>query len=99
MSEAPSFVGTKFDIFAPKPVQSGVEQTIDTIYKPVASVDQSDLQFVIPGDPDTYLDLEIKLYVKGKLVKADGSGHWTTQISRREQIISSILYSVSAALF
>jgi hypothetical protein len=74
MSEAPSFVGTEFDIFAPTPVQSGVEQTIDTIYKPVASVDQSNLQFVIPGDPDTYLDLNIKLYVKDKLVKADGSG-------------------------
>jgi hypothetical protein len=52
MSEAPLFVGTEFDIFAPNPIQSGVEQTIDTIYKPVASVDQSDLEF-IPGDPDT----------------------------------------------
>jgi hypothetical protein len=66
MSEAPSFVGTEFDIFAPKPIQSGVEQTIDTIYKPVASVDQSDMEFVIRGNSDTYLDLDIKLFVKGK---------------------------------
>jgi hypothetical protein len=56
MSEVPSFT--------PKPIQSGVEETIDTIYKPIASVDQSDLQFVIPGDVDSYLDLDIKLYVK-----------------------------------
>jgi hypothetical protein len=46
-----------------------VEETIDTI----ASVDQSDLQFVIPGDVDSYLDLDITLYVKGKLVKPEGS--------------------------
>jgi hypothetical protein len=49
MSEVPSFVGTEFDIFAPKPIQFGVEETIDTIYKPVASVEQSDLEFNIPA--------------------------------------------------
>jgi hypothetical protein len=50
MSEEPSFVGTEFDIFAPKPIQSDVEETMDTIYKPIASVDQSDLKFLIPAD-------------------------------------------------
>jgi hypothetical protein len=73
MSEVPSFVGTVFDIFAPKPIQSGVEQTIDTNYKRVASVEQSDLEFVIPGESYSYLDLDIKLFVKGKVVKSDGS--------------------------
>ena len=42
-----SFVGTEFDYFAPKPIQSSVEETIDTIYKPIASIDQSDLEFLI----------------------------------------------------
>jgi len=28
----------------------------------IASVDQSDLQFLIPGDNDTYLEFDIKLY-------------------------------------
>jgi len=50
-----------------------VEDTIETIYKPVASVDQSDLEFVIPEDSGSYLDLNVKLYVKGKLVKPDGT--------------------------
>jgi len=36
-------------------------------------VDQSDLEFLIPGDNDTYIDLDIKLYVRGKLTKADGT--------------------------
>jgi hypothetical protein len=50
-----------------------VEETINTIYKPVASVDQSDLELVIPEDLGSYLDLDIKLYVKGKLIKPDGT--------------------------
>ena len=73
MIAVPSFVGTEFDIFAPKPIQSGVEETIDTIYKPIASIDQSDLEFLIPADSDSYIDLDIKLYVKGKLQKSDGT--------------------------
>ena len=31
MIAVPSFVGTEFDIFAPKPIQSGVDETTDTI--------------------------------------------------------------------
>ena len=31
MIAVPSFVGTELDIFAPKPIKSGVEETIDTI--------------------------------------------------------------------
>jgi len=73
MIAVPSFVGTQFDIFAPKPIQSGVKETIDTIYKPIASIDHSDLEFLIPADSDSYIDLDIKLHVKGKLQKPDGS--------------------------
>jgi hypothetical protein len=41
-------------------------------YKPIASVEQSDLEF-ITADNDIYIDLNIKLYIPGKLVKED----WT----------------------
>jgi hypothetical protein len=41
-------------------------------YKPIASIDQSDLKFLIPTDYDTYIDTDLKLYVRGKLTKADG---------------------------
>jgi hypothetical protein len=49
LSEVLSFVGTDFDIFAPKPIHLGVEATVDAIYRPVASVEQSDLEFHIPA--------------------------------------------------
>jgi len=36
-------------------------------------VEQSDIEFLIPADNDTYVDLNIKLYIRGKLTKADGT--------------------------
>jgi len=35
-------------------------------------VEQSDLEFFIPADSDTYIALDIKLYVRGKLVSGEG---------------------------
>jgi len=46
-------VSSEFDIFARKPVQTSVHETIETVYKPIAPVDQSDLEFLIPADNDT----------------------------------------------
>jgi len=68
-----AFVSSEFDIFARKPVQLAMQETNVVHYKPIASVDQSDLEFLIPADYDTYIDPDIKLYVKGKLAKAVGS--------------------------
>ena len=86
---------TEFDIFATRPVQNSTLETIETAYKPIASLDQSDLEFLIPADHDTYIDLNIQLYIRGKLVKADGTAlkprtihAWLT--------IYYILYSSSA---
>ena len=64
---------TEFDIFATRHVQSSTIETRETAYKPIASLDQSDLKFLIPADHDTYIDLNIQLYVRGKLTKADGT--------------------------
>ena len=68
-----AFVSSEFDIFAPKPVQLAIQDTKVVHYKPIASVDQSDLEFLIPADYDTYIDPDIKIFVRGKLTKADGS--------------------------
>jgi len=68
-----AFVRSEFDIFAPKPVQLAVQDTKVVHYKPIASVDQSDLEFLIPAYYDTHIDPNIKLFVRGKLTKADGS--------------------------
>jgi len=52
-------VKSEKNIFAPKPIQRSV---LETIYKTIAHVDQSDLEFLIAADNDTYVDPDIKLY-------------------------------------
>ena len=69
MAKVPSYMGNEFDIFSPNPRQITVEGTIETIYKPIASIDQTDIEFLIPGDREKYIDLDLKLYIKGKLKK------------------------------
>jgi len=64
MAEVPSFVSNQFDIFNRKARQSSVQETTETIYKPISSVDQTVIEFLIPGDRDTYIDLDIKLSIK-----------------------------------
>ena len=73
MAEVPSYMGTEFDIFAPRPRQVAVEGNTETIYKPIASIDQSDIEFLTPGDSETYIDLDHKLYIKSKLLKEDNT--------------------------
>ena len=65
-------VSSEFDIFAPRPVQSAVLETTEVPHKPVVGVDESDLEFLVSAD-DTYIDTNIKLFVRGKLKKANGA--------------------------
>jgi hypothetical protein len=65
-------VSSKFDVFAPKPVQTSILETTEVEYKPIAPIVQTDLEFSIPSDHDTYIDLVIKLYVRGKLTTSGG---------------------------
>ena len=66
-------VSSEFDIFAQEPVQTSVQETIENIYRPIASVDQSYLEFWIPAEHDTYIyTFEYQTYVRGKLITADG---------------------------
>ena len=66
------FVSSEFDIFVHKPIQTSVLETIYTVCKPLAPVDQSDLEFVVPAENDTYIDTDFKIYIRGKLVSGDG---------------------------
>jgi len=61
MSGDVEFVTTEFDIFAHKPVQTAILETNAVHYKPIATVDQNDLEFFILADKETYIDLDIKL--------------------------------------
>jgi len=72
MSEDVEFISGEFDIFVKKPIQSAILDNHVVHYKPIATVDQNDLEFLVPGDNETYIDLNFKLFVKGMLLGADG---------------------------
>ena len=76
---------TEFDIFASRPVQT---LTLETSYKRIAALDQSDLEFLVPADQDTYIDLNIQLYILGKLNKANGTDLELRHHVRGEQSIT-----------
>ena len=91
MAEEPSYLGTELDLFARKAKKDSCLVTTETIYKPIASVDQTDIEFVIPGDSETYIDLNLKLFITGKLVKKDGTDLAETEYTAG---INNLLHSL-----
>ena len=65
-------VSSEFDIFEHRPIQMAVLGTVETVYKTLTPVEQNDLEFVIPVVSDTYIDLDITLHIRGKLVASSG---------------------------
>jgi hypothetical protein len=49
-----TFVSSEFDIFAAKLVQESVLEMTEVFYKPIAPIDLTDLEFLIPADKETY---------------------------------------------
>src|SRR5215469_2865189 len=68
-----SAVSSEFDIFAHRPVQASVLGTTQVAYKPIAPVSQGDLEFSVRASSDTYIDPNIYLYVRCKLVQDDNT--------------------------
>ena len=48
MSEVTS-ISSQFDTFMYRPIQTAVQGTVERVYKPLAPVEQNDLEFLIPG--------------------------------------------------
>ena len=82
---------TEFDIFATRPVQTSTLETLETSYKPIASLDQSDLEFLVPADQDIYIDQNIQVYIRGKLTNADGTDLELTDTTR---VANNLLHSL-----
>ena len=72
MAGIPEYISTEFDLFARKPRQDGCVGTTETIYKPIASVDQTDIEFLIPADSDTYIDPNIHFLSEGNWSRQTG---------------------------
>jgi hypothetical protein len=99
MSASAEFLSSEFDIFAKNLVQTAIRETNVVHYKPIASVDKSDLEFSIPVDHYTYIDMEIKLLVRGKLVKADRKDLDATDFTARtNNLLHSLFTQCSISL-
>jgi hypothetical protein len=56
------FVSSEFDVYTRKQMEHGLQATVVVIYTPIAPIERSDLEFLIPTDFNTYVDPDIKLY-------------------------------------
>ena len=90
MSEVTS-ISSQFDIFMHQPIQTTVQGTVETVHKPLAAVEQNDFEFLIPGDSDTYINLDIKLYVRGKMVSSSGKD---VDLTDTTAVANNLLYSL-----
>jgi hypothetical protein len=87
-------VSSEYDIFANRPVQTSTVNTTEIAHKPTTAIDQSDLEFTIPKNvKDTSIPVcryTLRVNSLGRAVL-----NWMKEITRLEQIISYILYSVN----
>jgi hypothetical protein len=96
---ATASISSDFDVSASKPVQSSVHETTEVAYKPIASIEQTDLEFLIPADSDTYIDLNIENYIRGKLAKEGGKGlEATDHTAVTNNLINSLFSQCTVSL-
>ena len=92
-------VSKEFDILAQKPVQSSVQENEETIYRRIASVEQSDFEFVIPAENENYVDLNIRLHVRGELTAPYGNDFGATDfIAVTYKFLHSLISQCSITL-
>jgi len=56
-------------------------------------VDQSDLEFLIPAEHDAYIDLNMRLYIRGKLTAADWQDLSTTNFTATANNLLHLLFT------
>ena len=93
-------ISSEFDVFARKPILTTVLEMIDTVCKPIAPVEQSDLEFIITDDLETYINLDIKLYIRGKLISGYGKDLDTTEFTAvTNNFLHSLISQCSVTLY
>jgi len=92
-------LSSEFDIFAPRPIQASVVETTEVTSKPIAFAKRSDLDFLIPAGSDTYVNLNIKLYIRSKLTRADGTNFDNADLTAvRNNFLHSLFSQFNIAL-
>jgi len=97
MSGDVEFVTTEFDIFAHKPLQTAILEANAVHYKTIRWI-RTISNFFILADNETYIDLDIKLYVKGKLIGADGKDLDATDTAETNSFLHSLFSQCSVSL-
>ena len=92
-------VSSEFDIFSHRPIQKYVVGTIETEYKPIATVDENELGQFIPANNDTYNDLDIKVHVRVKLISASGKDVNFTELTAVSNNFLQSLFSQYNVIF
>ena len=54
-------------------MQTSILETIEEPHKPVSGVDQCDVEFSVQATSDMYIDPNIRVLVRGKLTKTNGT--------------------------
>jgi hypothetical protein len=87
-------VTSEFHIFADRPVQSSTLDTNEIVCKPIVSIDQSGLEFLIPADNDTYRS-EFSV-IRSRSVAQDGRSGTVIHLTHRdcEQFLTFRIQSV-----
>jgi len=81
------------------PIEASLIGKTEVPYKLIASVEQSDLEFLIPSFDDTYVDLNIELYIRGEQTKADGTNLDNTDFTAvTNNFLHSLFCQLSIAL-
>jgi hypothetical protein len=62
MSVDMASVSTEYDILTQKPAKEAVQETVEVTYTPIATIDQTDLEFNIPADDETYIDTNLHIF-------------------------------------
>jgi hypothetical protein len=56
-----------------RPVQTSTVHTVEIGHKPTTGIDQRDIQFTIAGDHEQYIDPDMHIYIRRRLVGADSA--------------------------
>ena len=56
-------------------------------------MEQNDLEFLIPGDSNTYIGIDIKLYVRGKMVSSSGRD---VDLTDTTAVANNLIHSLSS---
>jgi hypothetical protein len=89
---------SEFDILTERPVQTSTGNTTEIGHKPPTAIDQRDLEFTVPQDEERYLDPDMQIYIRGKLLGANGTELDIKDYTARVNMLHSLFDQCNVSL-